>query len=1052
MAATTKLTLSARSSAHRRRCRLRFASITTGAVLALVAATTGAARAAATSDTLSVTRHEIVLGENTLRYTATAGLLPIRNDDTGEPVARMFFVAYALDRAAGEPPRPLTFLWNGGPGANSSQVHLLGFGPRRPRTGDVFPDNPSISEMELLPNEETWLVHSDLVFVDPIGTGYSRATKSEYIPILYTSRGDIEAVAEFIRVYRTRFDAWDAPLFLAGESYGTTRAMGVAEALERRRQHVAGVVLISGSFDVGDRVPRALSAALQVPTYTAAAHFHEKLPDDLQQAGLDAALREAEAWAREEYAPALERRERLSPSERRELVEGLARYTGLDPDVIDTATITVSKPVFADRLLQDRGQELGRYDLRMAQPARDLESVEWSPMTDASLVPLLDLMQGNSPLLIRYLRRELRFEADALYRGPFGEAFHPTPLGYRADWMALLWNNAVLGVAGAPVEPAPPEERAAQPGGRSGAPAQPTRAQPPLRRAMEINPRLRVLNVKGMYDGSCPLLEHTVSLAEPALRRRIRNECYAGGHQLYTDLVPRQELQRHFGEFVRETPASSPAQHAQTGASPERAPAGIIEHVWRPVRGGGEEVTAIEVRTELTGLADSVGRDFSLNAPITYAGVPGIADRVRNLRVTDPAGEVRLHVEDDEPHPGGFPYYRRWHAERVVTFPVVISYRSLAPTEAPRGPPFGLLAAYGGVSGAGSGFLVLPEGDLNVSSRVHWDLTDLAPGSSGVTTFGVGDFEVRGSPSRLRQGWIMAGPVGTYPAEGIGEGFSAVWLGTPAWDPQKEMAWSEEMYRYLGRTYGYLDPLPNYRVFIRVGFRSGTALGNSFMGGAPARQPGAAPEGQASRGTFVHEMSHMWVGDIGGPQGVTSWFSEGLNTYYTRLLPMRGGFTSVEEYGREINQAFERYYTSPARNLSADSIVRVGFNDEEIRHIPYIRGSLYFADLDAKIRAHSGGTRDLHRVLFEIFERREAGERFDHDVWIETVVREAGPSAREDFEDIIIRGTKTLVPASDAFGPCFERHPTTLSVDGQEIAGYEWVRMPSVPDATCRGS
>jgi hypothetical protein len=297
----------------------------------------------------------------------------------------------------------------------------------------------------------------------------------------------------------------------------------------------------------------------------------------------------------------------------------------------------------------------------------------------------------------------------------------------------------------------------------------------------------------------------------------------------------------------------------------------------------------------------------------------------------------------------------------------------------------------------------------------------------------------------------MVGPLGAYPREGdLASGFSAFWLGTPTWDPEEEMAWTRDVYRYLGEEFGHLDPLPPYRVFIRVGFRSGTALGNSFMGGGEPREPGAEPEGEASRTTIVHELTHMFVGGIEGPQGVTSWFSEGLTTYYTRLLPMRGGFTSVEEYGRQINDAFRSYYTSPHRSLSADSIVQVGFRDSEIRHIPYIRGSLYFADLDAKIRAHSDGERDLDQVLRELFERRERGESFDHDVWIETVVREAGPSAREDFEEIILDGTRSLVPASDAFGPCFERRPATLEgPDGNEMEGYEWVRVDGLPDERC---
>ena len=502
----------------------------------------------------------------------------------------------------------------------------------------------------------------------------------------------------------------------------------------------------------------------------------------------------------------------------------------------------------------------------------------------------------------------------------------------------------------------------------------------------------------------------------------------------------------------------SASAQAQRGGRAGGAPIGTVEHVWKPVREGGTDVKAIEVRTQLSGFSDSIGQAFSVTAPITYAGVRGIAERVQNLEVKDPAGVITLRVEDDPPHPGGFPHYRHWRADRPVKFPITISYRSLSPNQPVGGPPFGLFAAHGGVSGAGSGFLVLPEIRGSVTTRVHWDLSDLAPGSSAATTFGLGDFELSGSVNGVQQGWIMAGPIGHYPEGNNGKGFTAVWLGTPTWDPQAEMKWTYDMYSHLGKSYAYLSQLPDYRVFVRVaqpGGRGsgGTALANSFMGGAQPRQPGASPQGQASRGTFTHELGHMFVGGIDGPQGVVSWFTEGLNTYYTRLLPMRGGFTSVEEYGREINSAFQDYYNNTARNLSADSIVRVGFNDNNIRHIPYVRGSLYFADLDSKIRAYSKGARNLDVVLREAFTRRAAGAPFNHDTWLALVVKEAGPTARDDFDGIIIRGDKTVVPASDAFGPCFERReiaaqPTAGATPPR--SGYEWVRVASVPDAKCR--
>ncbi len=266
------------------------------------------------------------------------------------------------------------------------------------------------------------------------------------------------------------------------------------------------------------------------------------------------------------------------------------------------------------------------------------------------------------------------------------------------------------------------------------------------------------------------------------------------------------------------------------------------------------------------------------------------------------------------------------------------------------------------------------------------------------------------------------------------------------------MAWAARMYAWLGKSYGYLRPLPSYRVFIRVGGRGGTALGSSFMAGATPRAPGAGTSGTAPRETFTHEMGHLFVGGIDAPQGVQSWFSEGLNTYYTRLLPMRGGFTSVEEYGRAINADFDAYWYGSARNFSADSITRIGFADEDVRHMPYVRSSVYFADLDSRIRARSHGRRTLDEVMRELFERRARGEHFDHAMWKETVGREAGPEARAFFDSLIIQGTATLVPASDAFGPCFERRAAPpRTVQGvRRPAGYTWARRPGVPDSTCR--
>lgn len=495
------------------------------------------------------------------------------------------------------------------------------------------------------------------------------------------------------------------------------------------------------------------------------------------------------------------------------------------------------------------------------------------------------------------------------------------------------------------------------------------------------------------------------------------------------------------------------AELAAQGSGAARAPVGSIAHTWKPIRDGGPEIVAIDVRTEVTELPASAGDGFSLKVPIVYANVTGIAERTLNLSVRDAAGEVPLTVEDDPPAPGGFPYYRHLRASRRVTFPLAYTYRSLSQTGQFRGPPFGLFSAAGGISGAGSGFLVLPEGDLVVTTRVHWDLSGLAAGATALTSFGDGDFTLRGEPSAPTQGWIMAGVLGGYSSPN-GGAFSAAWTGTPAWDPAAEMRWASEMFTWLGKSYGYLNPLPRYRVFIRTGGTRGvgTALDNSFMMSAPPRDAGAPAQGEAPRETITHEMGHLFVGQVDAPQGVSSWFSEGLNTYYTRVLPMRGGFTSVEEYGRQVNTAFQEYWFGVARNFSADSITKIGFADEKVRHMPYVRSSLYFADLDAKIRAHSGGRRTLDEVLRELFERRARGERFNHEMWVATVTREAGPGAGADFEQLILKGSATLVPTPGAFGPCFTRRETSATVvnGAPRAAGFEWIRVPGVADSTCR--
>lgn len=525
------------------------------ALLLLVAGP--AAAQAPHADTALSTSAEVAVDGDTLSYTATAGLYPLLVNDTGERMGSMFFIAYVADRDPDDPPRPLTFVWNGGPGANSAQVNVVGFGPRRVSTGDTYPAWGPEATTELVNHPQTWLSVSDLVFVDPPGTGYSRATTEAFRDVLYTTRGDAEAVAELIRLYLTRNDRWDSPLFIAGESYGTTRAMAVAEALEKRRTRLEGVVLISGSYDVGQEVPGALRQALGISELAAIGHHHGRLAPELQELSRDEAVERAVAWARETYAPALEAVDQLDEAERDEVARGLQRFTGIDPEHVDRESLEIE--TYTDHLLRDEGLEIGRYDGRMTAPYRG-EDADWVPFRDPSLAPMLDLMQGTSRVFNSYVRDTLGFRSDLLYRGPFGGAFHPEPMhahrdGFASDWMTFMFETGPYNVR-------PAEED----GAASLGPWDATESfAPPLRRAMEMNPDLRVMNMKGMYDGSCAALDEAVASSDPGIRQRVRNHCYAGGHMWYSDLEPRVRAQRHFEAFVRDALAGVGSEGLREG-------------------------------------------------------------------------------------------------------------------------------------------------------------------------------------------------------------------------------------------------------------------------------------------------------------------------------------------------------------------------------------------------------------------------------------------------------------------------------------------------------
>src|SRR4030095_11254093 len=353
-----------------------------------------------------VTKHSIQVGGQTLNYTATAGTMPIKNRD-GEVEARMFFTSYVVDG----PRRPLTFSFNGGPGSASVWLHMGAIGPKRVKMNadGTMPAPP----YQLVDNEGTWLTKADLVFIDPVGTGYSRPARPELGQRFFGLQGGIESVGEFIRMFLTRYERWTSPLFLAGESYGTTRASALSGYLVDRGIAFNGIVLISTimnfattDFAAGNDLPYIMF----LPSYAATAWYHKKLPRDLQSKSVEQVSKEAEQWAMNEYSLALAKGDRLQGAERQEAITKLSRFTGLDKGFIDNANLRVSLNFFRKELLRDEKRSIGRLDARIK--GYDSSYVTAGPDFDASEAAI---RPPYTSTFNNCVRSELGFKSDLEY-------------------------------------------------------------------------------------------------------------------------------------------------------------------------------------------------------------------------------------------------------------------------------------------------------------------------------------------------------------------------------------------------------------------------------------------------------------------------------------------------------------------------------------------------------------------------------------------------------------------------------------------------------------
>jgi carboxypeptidase C (cathepsin A) len=440
-----------------------------------------------------VTEHEVQVNGKTLRYHVTTGLMPITNDK-GEIEARLFFMAYTRDTDKGDPKRPLMFSFNGGPGSSSVWLHLGALGPRRVKMqAEGWMPAPPFT---LVDNDATWLEATDLVFIDPVDTGYSRATTPELTKQYTSVKKDIESVGTFIRRYLSRYQRWGSPLFLVGESYGTFRAAGLAGHLIEHGVAFNGIVLVSSvlnmqtlRFTPGNDLPYIL----YLPTYAATAWYHEQLPKDLQKQKLAKTLAEVEQWAETDYTLALAQGNALGEKERQETIAKLARYTGLEERYIEQSNLRIQIHRFCKELLRDQHRTVGRLDSRFT--GIDALGVTETPDFDPSMAAI---RPPFTAMFNDYVRRELGYETD--------EEYHILR-GLEWDW----------GSAGE----GHPETAEA------------------LRSAFAKNPYLHLFIASGYFDLATPYYatDYTVRHLglDPSLQGHVRSEVYPVGHMVYLE-------------------------------------------------------------------------------------------------------------------------------------------------------------------------------------------------------------------------------------------------------------------------------------------------------------------------------------------------------------------------------------------------------------------------------------------------------------------------------------------------------------------------------------
>lgn len=465
----------------------------------------------------SKTQHSITIDGVNLDYTVVAGtiLLKEENVESGEVAkASIFYIAYTLNGVENPADRPVTFSFNGGPGSSSVWMHLGLLGPKRV----LFDDdgNPYSSPYKLIDNEFTLLTHTDIVFIDPVSTGYSRTVPKEKPGQFHSLKKDVESVGEFIRLWTTRNNRWLSPKFLIGESYGTTRAGGLSEFLQGRYgMYLNGMILVSSilnfitaRFTPGNDLPFILF----LPTYAATAWYHKKLAPELQK-DLSKTLAQVEEFASGEYALALMKGNRLPDNERLHIIERISYFTGLSKEYVEQTNLRIEIHRFTKELRRSEGITVGRLDSRYTGFDNDGagEYYESDPSYNAILGPYTATMYD-------YVRRDLGVELDRNYE---------ILISLYETWKYDEHENQFVNTA------------------------------ENLRKAFQLNPALKIHVCNGFFDLATPYFatrytfDH-VSLPAEQLKN-INMTYYQSGHMMYSHKPSLAQVTLDLKEFIQKS-------------------------------------------------------------------------------------------------------------------------------------------------------------------------------------------------------------------------------------------------------------------------------------------------------------------------------------------------------------------------------------------------------------------------------------------------------------------------------------------------------------------